>query len=298
MESQISLEQIKEFEEIYNSDKTNKMIENAITKNGLENACINRDVIIDNQPVFNIELPESRRYDQQDSYKCWIYAGSNLIKHNVAKNLNMNVMDLELSNNQIAFFDKLEKSNNVYENIINAEDMDFGTRQIDLVTNLLGNEMGMRVGRFTSQESVQERAQIRTAFADGEMLQALVAIRCLDEGVNIPSIKTAFILASSTNPKEYIQRRGRVLRKFPGKDYAVIFDFITLPFPVDTLNFQRDEVINSTKGLIKREIIRMLDFAEIAENPSETYDLIYDLKHGFGITEEDLKEEEVNGNVV
>lgn len=130
-----------------------------------------------------------------------------------------------------------------------AEDMDFGARQIDLVTNLLGNEMGMRVGRFTSQESVQERAQIRTAFADGEMLQALVAIKCLDEGVNIPSIKTAFILASSTNPKEYIQRRGRVLRKFPGKDYAVIFDFITLPFPVDTLNFQRDEVINSTKAI-------------------------------------------------
>ncbi len=179
-----------------------------------------------------------------------------------------------------------------------AEDMDFGTRQIDLVTNLLGNEMGMRVGRFTSQESAQERAQIRTAFADGEMLQALVAIKCLDEGVNIPSIKTAFILASSTNPKEYIQRRGRVLRKFPGKDYAVIFDFITLPFPVDTLSFQRDEVINSTKGLVKREIIRMLDFAEIAENPSETYDLIYDLKHGFGITEDDLKEEEVKGNVV
>ena len=179
-----------------------------------------------------------------------------------------------------------------------AEDMDFGTRQIDLVTNLLGNEMGMRVGRFTSQESAQERAQIRAAFADGEMLQALVAIKCLDEGVNIPSIKTAFILASSTNPKEYIQRRGRVLRKFPGKDYAVIFDFITLPFPVDTLSFQRDEIINSTKGLVKREIIRMLDFAEIAENPSETYDLIYDLKHGFGITEEDLKEEEVNGNVV
>ena len=130
-----------------------------------------------------------------------------------------------------------------------AEDMDFGARQIDLVTNLLGNEMGMRVGRFTSQESAQERAHIRTAFADGEMLQALVAIKCLDEGVNIPSIKTAFILASSTNPKEYIQRRGRVLRKFPGKDYAVIFDFITLPFPVDTLNFQRDEVINSTKAI-------------------------------------------------
>ena len=179
-----------------------------------------------------------------------------------------------------------------------AEDLDFGTRQIDLVTNLLGNEMGMRVGRFTSQETSQERSQIRAAFAEGDMLQALVAIKCLDEGVNIPSIKTAFILASSTNPKEYIQRRGRVLRKFPGKEYAVIYDFITLPFPVDSLGFQNQEVINSTRGLVKREIIRMLDFAEIAENPSETYDLIYDLKHGFGVSEEELKNEEVSGDVI
>lgn len=179
-----------------------------------------------------------------------------------------------------------------------ADDFDFGTRQIDLVTNMLGNELGMRVGRFTSQESSQERAQIRSAFAEGSMLQALVAIKCLDEGVNIPSIKTAFILASSTNPKEYIQRRGRVLRKFPGKEYAVIYDFITLPFPVDSLGYQKQDSINSTKGLVKREIIRMLDFAEIAENPSETYDLIFDLKHGFGVTEDDLKSEEVNSDVI
>ncbi len=179
-----------------------------------------------------------------------------------------------------------------------AEDISFGTKQIDLVTDLLGNELDMRVGRFTSQESAQERSQIRTAFAEGEMLQALVAIKCLDEGVNIPSIKTAFILASSTNPKEYIQRRGRVLRKFPGKDFAVIYDFITLPFPVDSLGFQNQEVINSTKGLVKREIVRMLDFAEIAENPSETYDLVYDLKHGFGVTEEDFKKEGTGNDII
>ena len=179
-----------------------------------------------------------------------------------------------------------------------VDEMEYGARQIDLVTSMLGNDMGMRVGRFTSQESPQERAQIRSAFAEGDMLQALVAIKCLDEGVNIPSIKTAFILASSTNPKEYIQRRGRVLRKFCGKDYAVIFDFITLPFPIDELGFQNQEIIKSTKGLIKREIIRMMDFAEIAENPSESYDLIYDLKHGFDVTEEKLKNEEVRENVI
>ena len=125
MESQISLEQIKEFSKIYNGDKANKIIENSITKNGLENACINRDIIIENQPIFNIELPESKRYDQQDSWRCWIYGGLNLIKHNIAKNLNINVMDLELSNNHIAFFDKLEKSNNAYENIINVKNINF-----------------------------------------------------------------------------------------------------------------------------------------------------------------------------
>ena len=67
MEEQISLEQIKKFSEDYNSNKMNKIIENAITKNGLENACISRDIIIENQPVFNIELPESKRYDQKES---------------------------------------------------------------------------------------------------------------------------------------------------------------------------------------------------------------------------------------
>lgn len=179
-----------------------------------------------------------------------------------------------------------------------SEDLTFGMRQIDLVTDLLGNRMRMRVGRFTSQESAQERIQIRESFAQGDMLQVLVAIKCLDEGVNIPSIKTAFILASSTNPKEYIQRRGRVLRKFPGKDYAVIYDFITLPFSENSLAYQNPDVIKSSKGLVKRELIRMLDFAAIAENPSQTIELIYKLKHGFEITEEELNNEEANSNVI
>lgn len=178
------------------------------------------------------------------------------------------------------------------------DDADFSKRQIDLVADLLGNTLNMRVGRFTSQESAQERAQIREAFAEGNALQVLVAIKCLDEGVNIPSIKTAFILASSTNPKEYIQRRGRVLRKFPGKEFAVIYDFITLPFPVNTIATQNSTIIDSTKGLIKRELIRMMDFADIAENPSSTFDLVYDLKHGFNISEEELLGEADSDNVI
>ena len=87
-----------------------------------------------------------------------------------------------------------------------------GERQIVAVSKILGNELGMKVTHFTSNESAEEREIIKNKFAMADPYQAIVAIKCLDEGVNIPSIKTAFILASTTNPKEYIQRRGRVLR--------------------------------------------------------------------------------------
>ena len=111
---EITLEDIKSFSKEYNDNPTNKIIENAIANNGLENTMLNRDVIIENQPVFNIELPESKRYDQKDSYKCWIYAGLNMIKFNIAKNLNIDVKQLQLSANYISLFDRLEKANHTY----------------------------------------------------------------------------------------------------------------------------------------------------------------------------------------
>lgn len=151
-----------------------------------------------------------------------------------------------------------------------------GERQIVSVSKMLGNELGMKVTHFTSSESASEREQIKEQFANADPYQAIVAIKCLDEGVNIPSIKTAFILASSTNPKEYIQRRGRVLRKAPNKPFAKIYDFITLPTPLDYVNGD-SEIARLDLGLIKREIVRMKEFGEISKNPSEADKLIKEL---------------------
>lgn len=165
-------------------------------------------------------------------------------------------------------------------------------RQIDIVSGMLGNGLGMRVSKFTSEENAEERERIKADFAEGIHLQALVAIRCLDEGVNIPSIKTAFIMASSTNPKEYVQRRGRVLRKFPGKRHAVIYDFITLPIPLNQVGTYDPEVIESVKSLAKREIIRMKDFAAIAENPYDSDSLIAEIQRSYDIENNMIMEEE------
>lgn len=156
------------------------------------------------------------------------------------------------------------ENSNYKEGVVDSEEK----RQIDIVVDMLGNQLGMRVSKFTSEEDSKEREVIKESFSDGQMLQALVAIRCLDEGVNIPGIKTAFILASSTNPKEYIQRRGRVLRKAPNKRYAKIYDFITLPRDINKPMYG-SEYQSSEYSLLRREFERMEDFARLAENSSE-----------------------------
>ena len=86
----------------------------------------------------------------------------------------------------------------------------------------------------------------------------LVSIKCLDEGVDIPAVSHAFILASSQNPRQFIQRRGRVLRKTPGKDLAVIHDAIVIPVDGD----DEPEQIS----LLKSELARALQFADSALN--------------------------------
>ncbi|MFF2875066.1 DEAD/DEAH box helicase family protein [Gottfriedia sp. NPDC057991] len=158
-------------------------------------------------------------------------------------------------------------------------------RQIDIVANLLGNKFNMRVSKFTSEESAEEREELKAVFSTGKQLQTLIAIRCLDEGVNIPSIKTAFILASSTNPKEYVQRRGRVLRKYPGKNFAKIYDFITLPVSIAEAESMSEDEIRSLRSLAIKEIDRMKDFASIAENPSVADQIINDITYSYRLNE-------------
>lgn len=135
-------------------------------------------------------------------------------------------------------------------------------RQIDAVTRILGYELGYRVDMYTAETPLYEREDLREKFDSGE-LQGLVAIRCLDEGVDIPSIQTAVILASSSNPRQFIQRRGRVLRKYPGKKEAVIFDMIVLP------PNKIGELLDSEKRLVANEVKRYLEFAELALNAGE-----------------------------
>lgn len=100
-------------------------------------------------------------------------------------------------------------------------------RHIQAIKNIL-TELEFKASKFTAQENMQERMQLIDAF-NTKKISTLVAIRCLDEGINIPSIESALILSSNDNYREFVQRRGRILRTYKGKKYATIYDVIVLP---------------------------------------------------------------------
>lgn len=138
-------------------------------------------------------------------------------------------------------------------------------RQIDEVLRILGRELRMRVHTFTSRETKEKRHELLQQFENGE-LQGLVAIRCLDEGVDVPATQNAYILASSTNPREFIQRRGRILRKHPNKMFAYIHDFIVIPTEPENIKYLDTGVFNIERKLVEKELRRFSEFAETAIN--------------------------------
>lgn len=183
-------------------------------------------------------------------------------------------------------------TNLLFENKDFSETDEDDMRQIDAVTNLLGNQLGMKVAQFTSREDVKKRELLKREFADGKTLQALVAIKCLDEGVNIPKIKTAFILASTTNPKEYIQRRGRVLRLSEGKEFAEIYDFITLPRELDEVHALTEEQRKRELALVKNEVCRAEEFSKLAMNMAQAEKIISNVKEAYSINDHLIEYEE------
>lgn len=144
--------------------------------------------------------------------------------------------------------------------------------QLELVQSEL-SEMNIRYHKFTGSEGkipekrydgISERDDILKNFKDG-LYQVLTSMKCLDEGVDIPSAKIAVMMASSTNPREFIQRRGRILRYFEGKDKSYIFDIIVMPPKLPDID---ENMKKYEKNIYNREMTRYKEFAKTANNSS------------------------------
>ena len=133
--------------------------------------------------------------------------------------------------------------------------------QFDRIGQAL-TQLGIRWAPVTQEETAQRSKLERTleAFRAGG-LQVLLAKKVLDEGIDIPSVREAYIVASSTIEREWVQRRGRVLRRHPGKQHAVVHDFLALPV-AETVQMGDKPL----KRLVRRELERALAFAGHARN--------------------------------
>lgn len=132
---------------------------------------------------------------------------------------------------------------------------------------------GFKASQFTASETMSERMQLIDAFNNGE-IDVLAAIRCLDEGINIPSIHGALILSSNDDYREFVQRRGRILRLFEGKEYANIYDVIVLPS-------------NQTPKIAEIEFRRFYEYARLAKNSDDLLVELENISAEYGMTIED-----------
>ena len=133
--------------------------------------------------------------------------------------------------------------------------------QLERINQTLG-ELGVPFQQMTYEETSNRKLtkRILQSFQDGE-LRILTAKRVLDEGVNIPQIQKAFILASTTVERQWVQRRGRLLRKCDeiGKTHGEIHDFVAVPANLNNLD-------KDAKSLINSELSRVREFARLSRN--------------------------------
>jgi superfamily II DNA or RNA helicase len=142
---------------------------------------------------------------------------------------------------------------------------DFDNSLIDEYTRLVSDtDSSIMVRQYTSK--TPDRPNVLRQFENG-MTHVLTSMKCLDEGVDVPRSELAIFCASTGNPRQFIQRRGRVLRLHSDKLHAVIHDLVVVP-EVD----MNEENFEMEKGLIRNELQRVVDFSELSMNKIDAYE--------------------------
>jgi len=132
------------------------------------------------------------------------------------------------------------------------------------------------VRKFTSDST--DRDEILKGFANGT-IDVLTSMKCLDEGVDVPRSEFAIFCASTGNPRQFIQRRGRVLRMHPDKKFAIIHDLVVIPQPnID------EGCYNLEKSLVETELRRVKDFTLLSENCHDTLNAIDNILNQYSIS--------------
>ncbi len=162
----------------------------------------------------------------------------------------------------------------------NDKDKKQELRHLEFMLKIINNSLiesnsTYRATKFTASEDVEMRMELIDRFNRGYD-NIMVAIKCLDEGINIPSIKSALILSSNDNYREFVQRRGRILRLYKGKDVAHIYDVLVMPS-------------QKTPAIAEIELRRFYEYARLSLNKDSLFVQLEEKLDDYSLTYDDIK---------
>jgi superfamily II DNA or RNA helicase len=196
----------------------------------------------------------------------------------IKKNAESKLLSLEKTLNHI------KKKGQLHNALIYVDNEDYLQKLQAMLT--INN---IRTTKFIGSNTLEERLSAIQNLRS-HSINAIVAIKCLDEGVDIPSAKVAFFLSNNTDPREYVQRLGRVLR-LDGegdKDCAEIYDYIIMP--PSGVTYENETNRRIARNMIKNELIRARFFNNLATNSENAQVVIDDAvdKYGFYFEPDEL----------
>ncbi|MEA5126918.1 MAG: DEAD/DEAH box helicase family protein [Proteiniphilum sp.] len=158
----------------------------------------------------------------------------------------------------------------VYSDVEELEDDNETVHLIDLYSQIVKEQdKKITVCKFTAQ--TQNREEILRQFATGE-LDVLTSMKCLDEGIDVPRAELAIFCASTGNPRQFVQRRGRILRTHPDKSFALIHDLVVIPqIETDSPSYELE------RSMLKKELERVKNFSMLSENSSDTVKILLEI---------------------
>jgi len=202
--------------------------------------------------------------------------------------------------NKLDVFEKIlkseygQKGNLKYTLVYVPEGIEPDYSQIDTVTetdeeiNLINiyskavstTDDSLMVKQFTSKS--KNRDMILRDFEKGR-IHVLTSMKCLDEGIDVPRSELSIFCSSTGNPRQFIQRRGRVLRLHKDKIHATIHDLVVVPeFGVDESNYKME------RNLVMKELERVIDFSNLSMNKNDTYEALKNVLDNYNLNLNDL----------
>ena len=224
-----------------------------------------------NNPILTALLLARKRIIHKASNKTSVF--NDILKEQYEKkgNLKYTLVYVPEGNDPNDYFETDHFSTND-----EIEDDNDSVHLIDVFTEAVKNiDRRTTIKQFIS--GTNDKEFILEQFASGE-IDVLTSMKCLDEGVDVPRAELAIFCASTGNPRQFVQRRGRILRKHPEKQFAYIHDLVVIPEI-----HPNSESYKMERSMLKKELERVNNFALLSENSSHTINVLLDTMNYYNL---------------